>query len=295
MTAATQSLFSRTADEIDALARDPRKPEALRKAARRVQAALTQRRLQAALAELERATPLIDDLTQGLSALTAAAREAAAAAPSAGALSDALAALTRAPATTAPEKSLAVVRSTGFADVGAELAARFATMTLDPARAGDIAYVVRCAERGRARYDAVSARIGTPWRMIAAIHALEASFRFDRHLHNGDPLSARTVHVPKGRPAVGAPPFTWEESAVDALAGHGLADIADWSQARQLYELERYNGFGYRRRGCVSPYLWAGSDVYVAGKYVADGKYDPNAVSKQVGAAVILRALGQEA
>jgi lysozyme family protein len=40
-----------------------------------------------------------------------------------------------------------------------------------------------------------------------------------------------------------------------------------------------------------SPYLWAGTDIYRSGKYVADGRVDPDAVSKSIGAAAILKAL----
>ena len=58
-----------------------------------------------------------------------------------------------------------------------------------------------------------------------------------------------------------------------------------------LYQLERYNGFGYRKRGLVTPYLWSFSNLYIKGKFVADGHFDPNAVSKQCGAALMLKAV----
>jgi lysozyme family protein len=41
----------------------------------------------------------------------------------------------------------------------------------------------------------------------------------------------------------------------------------------------------------LSPYLWSGSQHYTSGKFVADGTFDPDAVSKQSGAAVILRRM----
>lgn len=43
--------------------------------------------------------------------------------------------------------------------------------------------------------------------------------------------------------------------------------------------------------GINSPYLWSFSDQWTKGKFVADHKFDPNATSKQCGAAVMLRAL----
>jgi peptidoglycan hydrolase-like protein with peptidoglycan-binding domain len=40
-----------------------------------------------------------------------------------------------------------------------------------------------------------------------------------------------------------------------------------------------------------SPYLWSFSNHYTRGKYVADGRFSPTAVSQQVGAAVLLKQL----
>ena len=57
---------------------------------------------------------------------------------------------------------------------------------------------------------------------LGIIHSLEAEFNFNTHLHNGDPLSAQTVHVPRGRPPTGNPPFQWLDSAIDALTMHDL-------------------------------------------------------------------------
>jgi lysozyme family protein len=58
-----------------------------------------------------------------------------------------------------------------------------------------------------------------------------------------------------------------------------------------LYRFEANNGFGYRKRSVATPYLWSYSDHYDKGKFVADGKYNPDAVSKQVGAAILLKEL----
>src|SRR5436309_2013959 len=145
----------------------------------------------------------------------------------------------------------------------------------------------------RARYETVGKPLGVPWFVVGAIHALESGLDFTRHLHNGDPLTARTTHVPAGRPKTGKPPFTWEQSAIDALRGQGLAAWKDWSVPGTLFELEGYNGFGYRDHhpDCPSPYLWSFSNHYARGKYVADGRFSPTAVSQQCGAAVLLKRL----
>ena len=146
--------------------------------------------------------------------------------------------------------------------------------------------------RGRAHYEQVAGATGVPWYWIGIAHARESACNFGCHLHNGDSLKARTVRVPKGRPAKGSGPFTWDESALDALQIKGLHKIKDWSIERCCYEWERFNGFGYRRPGKPnSPYLWAGTDRYTRGKYVADHKYDPNHEDRQSGCLAILKCL----
>jgi lysozyme family protein len=140
-------------------------------------------------------------------------------------------------------------------------------------------------------YDTVEDAVCIPWYFVGIIHAMEASFNFDAHLHNGDPLDKKTVHVPAGRPLVWLPPTDWPTSAEDAVTIEGFANQTDWSLARTLYRMEAYNGFGSRRKGINTPYLWAFSNHYTKGKYVADGKWNPDYVSTQCGGAVMLKAL----
>jgi lysozyme family protein len=146
----------------------------------------------------------------------------------------------------------------------------------------------------KTRYQSVGDPLNIPWYVIAIIHCMEANLRFDTHLHNGDPLTKRTVQVPAGRPKTGNPPFTWEESAKDALIYDKLNLWNDWSIAGILYKLELFNGLGYYKQGINSPYLWSYSNHYSKGKYVQDGRYDPNAISKQCGAAVLLRRMSEQ-
>ncbi len=135
---------------------------------------------------------------------------------------------------------------------------------------------------------------GIPWWFIACAHMLECDFNFERHLHNGDPLARRTANEPAGRPVAGHPPFTFRASALDALTmpGKEYQFVRDWSIPHALWLLEGFNGRGYRLyHGINSPYLWAGTQHYSKGKYVSDGKYDPNAVSKQAGCAGLIKLL----
>jgi lysozyme family protein len=145
----------------------------------------------------------------------------------------------------------------------------------------------------QARYATAVAGTQVPWWFVAVVHCMECSMRFDQHLHNGDSLSGRTVQVPPGRPAAGSPPFTWEQSAHDAIQFERLDRVTDWSLPNVLFNWHRYNGINneYKRRGIPTPYLWSGATHYKKGKYVRDGVFDPEFVSGQLGAAVILKAL----
>ena len=158
---------------------------------------------------------------------------------------------------------------------------RFDSAKVSPARQEAVAQSVRKILANRARYERITKSMTMPWYFLAIIHGLEADFRFDSHLHNGDPLTGRTVRVPAGRPARGTPPFSWEESAMDAIAVNRYDTWNDWSIAGMLVVWERYNGLGYRHHGVNSPYVWACTDLYAKGRYVADGRYDANAESRQ--------------
>ncbi len=145
----------------------------------------------------------------------------------------------------------------------------------------------------RSRYEQVASATGVPWNFIGILHSIEDTLNFKDHLHNGDPLTSRTVNVPKGRPKSGNPPFTWEESAIDALTMAGLNSKSEWSITGILYSFEKYNGMGYRTKNINSPYLWAGSNNYTKGAFMVDGVFDPNAVMGKVGAGVLLKAMDE--
>src|SRR2546421_7580255 len=65
----------------------------------------------------------------------------------------------------------------------------------------------------KARYQAVEAKTGVPWFVIAVIHERESSQDWTGSLAQGDPWNRVSVHVPAGR----GPFKSWEEAAVDAL------------------------------------------------------------------------------
>lgn len=142
----------------------------------------------------------------------------------------------------------------------------------------------------KARYQAVEKTTGVPWWFIAVVHEREASQNWNTQLGQGDPLSKKSTHVPKGR----GPFKTWEEGAVDALVNCApfAAKNKDWTPGGALTMLEKYNGLGYSNKGLPSPYVWAGTDQYVKGKYTSDGVYNPNVVDQQLGCAGLLKFMG---
>lgn len=183
-----------------------------------------------------------------------------------------------------------------FCDLKAEYSDLWASMAIRQSRLPEIDSIVKRIVAHKERYRTVEGVTKVPWFAIAIIHNLEAAGDFTRHLHNGDPLTGRTVHVPAGRPSWGNPPFTWEESASDAMAYDGLTQVTDWSVEHLAYLFEKFNGFGYRlyHPHVKSPYLWSFSNQYTSGKYVGDGQWSETAVSQQCGAMVLLKRL-QEA
>ena len=54
--------------------------------------------------------------------------------------------------------------------------------------------VVNTILKNENRYQSVAKTSNVPWFVIAAIHNMECSLDFRQHLHNGDPLSKKTVH-----------------------------------------------------------------------------------------------------
>ena len=172
----------------------------------------------------------------------------------------------------------------------------FETMRVKDKHAKAVTAMIARIRAGQSRYESVQARTAVPWRITGIIHGLECSCDFRGHLHNGDPLSARTVKEPAGRPIDWDPrKHTWEDSAVDALTFKRFNRWTDWSVPGMLYFLERYNGMGHRlyHPEVLTPYLWSFSNHYTRGKYVGDGDWEPDAVSKQVGAALLLKGLEQ--
>lgn len=177
-----------------------------------------------------------------------------------------------------------------FAQCKEDIAKRWAAMRVTRKAASDSA--ARKILKGRAQYEAIEKTTGVPWKWIGLSHLREANCDFKGVLHNGEKIVGtrkKTKLVPAGR----GPFKDWRSAALDAIKIKGLDKIKDWSIEQQLFQLERFNGFGYRNKGVPSAYIWAGSDQYSRGKYIADHVWSATAVDKQLGCAPVLKRLGQ--
>lgn len=141
----------------------------------------------------------------------------------------------------------------------------------------------------KARYQTVETSTKVPWGFIAVVHERESSQSWLASLAQGDPWNRISIHVPRGR----GPFKSWEDAAIDALVNCApfAARNTDWTPGGSLTMLEEYNGLGYAAHGLPSPYVWASTDQYSHGKYIADGHFDPNAVDHQLGCAALLKAM----
>jgi len=148
----------------------------------------------------------------------------------------------------------------------------------------------------RANYEAVEKMTGVPWYLVGIFDIREGGGGCCTHLHNGDSLSRPTVNVPANRPP-GKGPFTWVNSAVDALKLKKFDQITEWTVEQIAWCCERMNGFGYRSASIniPSPYLWGGTNHQQRGKYIRDHVFSKSVMDPQIGCMPLLKALSDKA
>jgi peptidoglycan hydrolase-like protein with peptidoglycan-binding domain/lysozyme family protein len=150
-------------------------------------------------------------------------------------------------------------------------------------------------EKHRGRYDAVAAKTGVPAILIAAIHYRESSLNWNTYLHQGDPLGRPARNHPKNIPVF----HDWESAAIHALGmKRGIRDALGMTAettdpVAMATFAEAYNGLGYHYRGLTSPYVYAGSDQYRGGRFVADGKFDRSSWDRRLGVSTIASEMGE--
>ena len=173
----------------------------------------------------------------------------------------------------------------------------FASALIRDAARPELSRVARfvTSNRAKQRYKEVEEDTNVPWFVIAAIHYREANLNFMGHLHNGDPLLLRTIHVPERRPPAPWPapdlPVAelWRVSARDAL--RRFVTPGEWTMPKISFLLEGYNGFGCRDNGIHSPYLWNYTQHYTGGGFPRDHFFSATYVSKQAGLIAVLLAM----
>lgn len=178
-------------------------------------------------------------------------------------------------------------------DLKGDYKAKWDKMVISPERDAQVTEAAKKVIAGKPIYYKLQTETGVPWYFIGVLHYRESDCKFNTHLHNGDSLNAKTVHVPQGRPRVGNPPFTFDYSAQDALHYEGFTNQPDWSLEAMAYRFEAYNGWGYRSHHCASPYLWSGSNDYTSGKFISDHVFDGTVVDSQMGTMPILKKIGE--
>lgn len=144
--------------------------------------------------------------------------------------------------------------------------------------------------------DYVKAVEGTviPWEFPACLHMLEADCDMTRQFFNGYTIRLATRVWPNQN--IGPWP-DWQASAHAALHGEvkgfpNFAGMTDWDEYRILCRAECWNGTGYATMNKPSPYIWGMTNHGVGtGKYTADGKYNENATTNQIGIGALLKEL----
>ena len=180
---------------------------------------------------------------------------------------------------------------TDLSELKEKNAERWQHMTINHANLSLFQHVAAslCTSSAKTRYETVSNKTGVPWFIIAVIHEREASQSWAANLAQGDPWNAVSIHVPRGQ----GPFASWEQAAINALTRTApyAAHNGDWTTGGALTLIEQYNGLGYASRGIPSPYIWAGTNQYQHGKYIADGHFDYHAVDHQLGCAGLIAAM----
>jgi lysozyme family protein len=135
----------------------------------------------------------------------------------------------------------------------------------------------------------IATRCNVPWFLVAVIDEREGGGSLNCDLGNGQSLKHPTTEVPRHR----GPFKSFSDGCYDALVKCTpyASKWGNWTVGGALKLLEAYNGYGYAERGRPSPYVWAGTDQYVIGKFDSDGHYSASTVDTQLGCAALLKRM----
>lgn len=135
------------------------------------------------------------------------------------------------------------------------------------------------AER-RAKYQSIADQTDLPVILIAAIHYRERGGNLAYSLRNGSKIgkenfvSDAVKTIKSGQ---------WRDFQNAIGMGKGTRNLLAMLQFAELW-----NGTGCADKGRINPYLYAGTNIYTAGKYVADGKWSSTEEDQQAGVLYLL-------
>jgi lysozyme family protein len=136
------------------------------------------------------------------------------------------------------------------------------------------------------RYKTGCDTTGVPQIEAAASFEREAASNFRLSPAQGDPWDRVSENVPRGEGPF--PSFAAAQKRAYQIDHLDQVGAANWTWPLSCYFWELFNGFGPRNHGRHTGYLWAGTNIYTGGKYVADGVWDSSADDKQLGVIPIM-------
>ena len=177
-----------------------------------------------------------------------------------------------------------------FAELKAEYAADIAHMVITRPLDIDRAAKKILEPQNIDRYIAACQGSEVPPAFVGALDLRESDCNPRLGLGQGDPWNAVSRHVPAGF----GPFSSWAAAAKFYIHYDHLDDNSSgWSIEYACWKGEAWNGFGPRAHGRATGYLWSGTNIYLGGKYVADGVWDSNVKDVQLGIIPVIMRIGQ--
>lgn len=141
----------------------------------------------------------------------------------------------------------------------------------------------------KTRFDPVYKQNGVPIVFMSTSFEREASSNFEKNPAQGWPWRSMSRIIPHNGPFP-----SWQAAAIEAYHLNGLDKVGrdNWTWELFCFYGEMFNGFGYRDfHRMHTPYLWGGTNIQTRGKYIADGKFDPDHMDEQIGIVPVARRM----
>jgi lysozyme family protein len=176
-----------------------------------------------------------------------------------------------------------------ISNLEAQNAASWAKMTVHSNRVAEFDVVAKKLVGYKSVLEPIAEHCKVPWWAIAVILEREGGGSLNCYLGNGQPLTHRTTEVPRNR----GPFKSFAAGCYDALVlcEPYASKWNNWTAGGTLTLFVAYNGYGYAERVIPDPYIFAGTDQYVSGKFVRDDVFRAHVVDTQLGCAGILKRM----